>query len=163
MHSSLRPETQSSLELMWLPTTWAFLASLLLGIHIGSPGPLALHSPGHLLSPQTSSSLRNERQQTEILRPLPACPVPRAFFPVPRVGGASSGMTHIPLGHAFPPVSTQGHCSLVFAPLHHQFFIPTRALLSADHVVIISTSKAMLSVFPSHPGWRSKGQIYPPS
>lgn len=99
MCRSLMSDTQSRPSTHTPLPTRAFWASVLLGISAGCPGPLALKPPGHVLSPRANSSLRREGQPTEILRPLPACPVPRAFSAVPGVGGPTSGYSLSPVGH----------------------------------------------------------------
>lgn len=136
MHSCLRPETQSH-------------AGAHLALQPWPPWPLhcwASHDPlvcwisillCHLLPPQasslSSSSLRKEMQQREILRPMPACPMPRALSPVLGVRGPTHSTAHPSLVHPTP--STRGYRSLVLPTLYHQCFIRTRSLV-VDRVVI---------------------------
>lgn len=158
---SLMSETQSRPTTHTPLPTWAFWASVL-GISTGCPGPPALHSPGHVLSPRANSSLRREGQPTEILRPLPACPVPRAFSAVPRVGGPTSGYSLSPVGHHVPSSALMDIASQFSLLCFINFsFLP-------DHPVggpccHYSTFKPTLSAFPSHPGWSSRVQIHPSS
>lgn len=79
--------------------TQAFWASVLL-----YPWPTSLERTLVFLvvSPLASSSLRRKRHQTEILRPPPACPVPRALSPVPEAGGPTSGYGLSLVGQLYP-------------------------------------------------------------